>query len=307
MNRRSLYFLHIPKTAGTTFGEYLDRQFERAKVLPFRTWNQLLAATPDREIARSPGLLCGSALVRGHFGFAAMLELPIRTDVVTILRDPVERVVSQFLHLQRDAHTNNWAPAGVLDGLSEVTDINQSVAARTLLQDVQLRYLASDVDVRRAWLRTPAASRSDWYFDSVPAFHATSTRTRRQSLRLAIRRLDRMAVVGVQDMLQETMLVAAHRLRLAPAISLPGLMSAPVSPRRTKDLDRYKAVVGPITTGDALLYSVARTRLINDYTNVARQLLRRADLSVRDLLMARRVVNDELFGVLQDRAHEWAA
>ena len=41
-----LYFLHIPKTAGTTFASVLDNYFDFNSILPQQVWSQLLKNRP---------------------------------------------------------------------------------------------------------------------------------------------------------------------------------------------------------------------------------------------------------------------
>ena len=54
-----LYSLHIPKTAGTTFGAFLESQFEDKEVCPARLWRELISL-PATEIRRA-------RLIWGHF------------------------------------------------------------------------------------------------------------------------------------------------------------------------------------------------------------------------------------------------
>jgi hypothetical protein len=300
--RRALYFLHIPKTAGTAFTEFLDSQFDRSEILPHRTWNQVFQATSDEEIARSPGLLRGAALVRGHFGTSGLRELPRHTDLVTVLREPLDRVVSQYEHLRRDPLTNNWAPPEFLEDIRGLADVLSSPTASAFFSDTQTRYLAADVDVRRIWLNTPPSEQSRWLFDSSTAFiqAVSSPAARKRLLRLALGRIERITVVGVQDMLQETLLVSAYRLALSPSVAFQGLMSAPAeSPRREED-STSEALRG-LNRADGVLYQAARARLVSDYVAMARRLLNRPRLSARDVLGARRLVNDEVHRVLVER------
>lgn len=94
-----LFFLHIPKTAGTTLNKVLDNNLSPENILDLYTDEQHAAirdTTYDQIAAYS--------LVRGHIfvsDFADILEGPVPFRVFTFLRDPIERVISEFYFLKR--------------------------------------------------------------------------------------------------------------------------------------------------------------------------------------------------------------
>jgi hypothetical protein len=97
-----LVFVHIPKSAGTTFGwilrchygERFDRidQSRRGKLE-----TAVASARPDDELPDPvrPGIRA----VSGHLCFGLSSLFPEDTRYVTILRDPVERTISQYEYL----------------------------------------------------------------------------------------------------------------------------------------------------------------------------------------------------------------
>ena len=89
-------FLHIPKTAGTTLYAILDRQYAAKKILTIR--DPSVPITPFAERAKRGELL----LVRGHVPFGVHRQLGIRSRYITILRQPVERVMSIYGYIKRD-------------------------------------------------------------------------------------------------------------------------------------------------------------------------------------------------------------
>jgi hypothetical protein len=93
---RWLIFLHIPRTAGTTFVRILERQYGADAVLA------LYDAPPGEEVARlAPGELARRRVLAGHFGFGLHVELPGSCRYVTFLREPVERVRSHYEFVRR--------------------------------------------------------------------------------------------------------------------------------------------------------------------------------------------------------------
>ncbi|MEB3357425.1 MAG: sulfotransferase family 2 domain-containing protein [Synechococcales bacterium] len=83
-----LCFIHIPKTAGTTFTYILEARFDQHEVCPVPHWLVL------KEMA--PSDLAQYRLFRGHFPHDVVDFLPTRPICVTMFRDPVERVISAY-------------------------------------------------------------------------------------------------------------------------------------------------------------------------------------------------------------------
>jgi 2-polyprenyl-3-methyl-5-hydroxy-6-metoxy-1,4-benzoquinol methylase len=107
---RPLAFLHIPKTAGTAFGAALAQRFAASEVAPaLRTAIGMGSADPRIPHAAPAYRLIG---VGPHLdrdtldAIEASLPDARRLFVVTVLRDPRERLLSQFRHWQRADDAN---------------------------------------------------------------------------------------------------------------------------------------------------------------------------------------------------------
>jgi hypothetical protein len=90
-----LYFCHIPKTAGMTFRTIIEDQFPCDDVCP-ATLNAQLAKLSLEELRRY-------RLFRGHLGFSNLPDLLDKQRVIniTILREPVARVISHYDYIRR--------------------------------------------------------------------------------------------------------------------------------------------------------------------------------------------------------------
>lgn len=87
----SYYFLHIPKTAGSSTIRFLDSLCPRLRV---GLWDQLI------ELERI-GAPISAPLVAGHFHMHLEPFLGQKRKRFTILRDPVARTISHYLHVKR--------------------------------------------------------------------------------------------------------------------------------------------------------------------------------------------------------------
>ncbi len=88
-----VYFLHIPKTAGTTLRRILEPLWPIDTVCPHHLWRGFLN--------QPPAAMRDSLLYWGHFGarFDPFFEAAFAT--VTMVRSPVERVISMHRFVQQ--------------------------------------------------------------------------------------------------------------------------------------------------------------------------------------------------------------
>jgi Sulfotransferase family len=90
----ALYFLHIPKTAGTSVTKWLTDHLDQGSICPAKNWDQLLMIDPQ-ELAKY-------RLFAGHFGVDLEPFLQRKITTVTLLRDPLKRTISHYRHVRRD-------------------------------------------------------------------------------------------------------------------------------------------------------------------------------------------------------------
>ncbi len=91
----TLYFCHIPKTAGMTFRTILEDYFACEEICPATLSNQIADYTPEQ--------LREYRLFRGHLGFVNLPGLLAGKNLikVTVLREPVSRVISHYEYTRR--------------------------------------------------------------------------------------------------------------------------------------------------------------------------------------------------------------
>jgi len=127
MKKIRWYFLHIPRTAGTS----LIQTLRTARLCPARDWFSL-AALPDSRISRYQGFA-------GHFGYplADYLQEPLR--VFTFLRHPLEHALSAHAHIVRD-------PGHRLHQQAKCLSIAQFFREYAITRNPQTRWLTRDFD-----------------------------------------------------------------------------------------------------------------------------------------------------------------
>ncbi len=88
-----LIFLHIIKTAGTSFMALLERQYPGARMYRLRGLPGAFAGL-DRRERETYQIVCGHF----HFGIHQLFDSPSR--YLTFIRDPIERAISHFTYIQ---------------------------------------------------------------------------------------------------------------------------------------------------------------------------------------------------------------
>ena len=134
-------FLHIPKTARTTLGTLLRLHYGPG----FRRIDTSGAHDPEVLRRRVELVLSrpGLAAAQGHFTAGVLDLLPERALLGTILRDPIERTLSQFHHLvtRVGRWQHDWLPPPSRD-----LTIAECIGERSYIGDnLQTRMLCGTV------------------------------------------------------------------------------------------------------------------------------------------------------------------
>jgi hypothetical protein len=101
----AVLFMHISKTAGTAFREAMVKNYKQSEVAyiypdPPGFLSDNLALLPLQQRSRF-------RLVVGHFQYGIQQFLPQKSVYVSIVRDPVARVISEFRYLPSAQPTEN--------------------------------------------------------------------------------------------------------------------------------------------------------------------------------------------------------
>ena len=88
---KPVVFLHIPKTAGSTLYRIIETHYPWKNI--YTIWQ---TGTLEEFKQLSPEELAKIEMLRGHFAFGLKQQLPATAAYFTILREPVDRVVSYY-------------------------------------------------------------------------------------------------------------------------------------------------------------------------------------------------------------------
>lgn len=107
--KRILLFVHVPKTAGTSLRKALESQAQVKMLYDYgdspETSNALMENLGDDGTIRDDSIFDGDRLnvICGHVRYQKYVRCTAPEQVLSILRNPVERVVSEYQHLVRHA------------------------------------------------------------------------------------------------------------------------------------------------------------------------------------------------------------
>ena len=208
-----LICLHIPKTAGVSFRKLLERQYVGVPTF-LRGAPHFLELLAMSRAQREPYRVVG-----GHFRFGLHLLFDSPSRYITFVRDPVERVISNFAYVRwQSGHP--WHARVLAAGLS-------------LEQWVRLGRAGAADNIQVRWL----ALRSD---DEVPFGETT-----RQMLDDAKRVLsERIEFLGITERYEESIRWIGEKLHWTAPVTVDRLN---VSPNRIAAADM------PSSTRDAIL------------------------------------------------------
>ena len=217
-NNDVLFFLHIPKTAGTTLINALLAYFPQEAVCPYFLMNDLLRASPE-ELSRYQ-------FVAGHHFYAIHQRLRRKPVCITLIRNPVNWVVSYYMHIVRhpDHHDHS------LTRSKSLLEFVEDPKAQEVIRNYQTRFIAASPDLnkiaedirmiepRNKQAEISVLQQMDWGV------------TRETMLAIAKKRLEEFAFVGIVERLESAWLVLSYLFGWEPPESVETLNTAPNRP-----------------------------------------------------------------------------
>lgn len=96
--REAVIFLHLPKTAGTTLNRLIEWEYSLSEMYSI---DPVLFKWSARHLRKlSPDRLQKTRMFKGHMTFGLHEALPQSATYITVLREPVDRVISAFYFMR---------------------------------------------------------------------------------------------------------------------------------------------------------------------------------------------------------------
>ncbi len=148
----TLIFIHIPKTAGTSLRQAIGQAYEPDERLYLYDAMKRDRAMPRRDFVVLPeDERAELRFIMGHIPFGLHQHVPREARYVTVLRDPVDRVVSHYYHYRHVARAGDGSRSAEERRLIESEDVSLQewvFDLRRVEADNRLvRYISGRLDV----------------------------------------------------------------------------------------------------------------------------------------------------------------
>lgn len=236
-----MYFCHIPKTAGMTFRTIIEDQFPCEDVCPATLNAQLRQLTPE-ELQRY-------RLFRGHLGFSNLPGLLAAKRVIniTILREPIARVISHYDYIRRMPGDPHYA--AVKDMTLE--EFAQRLTAGKLGKNIQTYHVAKTTK------------------------HNLDKLSVSETLDLAKTSLDEFGFVGLVERFQDSLFLLSYIFGWKPILNSRRENAAKVKKPVNEIPESTLEVIRANSQLDAELYDYARQIFEQRFAEMQRDLLHR--------------------------------
>lgn len=250
-----IYFLHIPKTVGSSLTTFLQTLYNKSEIYGrFPGWAEVLRVSHD-ELARS-------RVICGHLGTYLNSYYKGELRPFTFVREPLGRALSHYEHVKRD--TNHYFHK-VANELGTFGAFMRDPRTQPTVSNFQVRHLAANVDpsVIAATLNAQqlAARELERLIDTCDLGESLG-----ELLERASQNLERMCFVGIAEQFDRSLGLLCEIFGWPAPDTVPITNVNPniVSLDSLSDADR--ALLTDLNAADLALYASAKSRFEKDWT-----------------------------------------
>ena len=241
-----LYYLHIHKTAGTSFADILRANFKPDET-SFSVFIQDFLKLPPERIANLKAF-------SGHYFYNIQFLIPHPLVYITMLRDPIERTISMYAQIQRMPTHYAYEIVKSQSLLEFATDPR----TQPLYVNSQMRYIAADPNTTEIAKNLTAEQLKTMELWQQMERFAPNGYSDPALLERAQERLRKFAFVGLAEQYDESVEVLCYTFGWSIPAALTIFNVSGNRPERAAIPQEVIDVIRENTQLDAALYETAK-------------------------------------------------
>jgi len=242
-----LYFLHIPKSGGTNLRTILENNFEFDNILYEHVWEDLLKKIPT-DFSKYK-------LIIGHFGYRLYRILPKQPVYMTMLRDPVEQVISVYEYSQLRSTQDQNRNLFSTKSLDELLNDSHEILRFT---NIQTRQIAADMNEELFKEICKKTSYGNASYSQISLSELYNNTYEDKFIKIAKQHLSEFAFFGLVERYEESLFLLSYTFGWRPIRNITK-KNASINRLQYKDLSKQiMNLILECTTLDRELYFYAK-------------------------------------------------